>query len=280
MLVKVQRLALVMAALVCAVPASAEEMRADEARHFIAGKHFAYNCFDGTNGNGRIYPTVRSRATSSPAASGPRRYVVLPTGTLRTKRRPLLRVAPRPAVRALLQSRPHQPGELPRLGLGPGLRLLQFREAQHARGSAARTDLSAARRPRLGGRRRIAAASQSSPSICILDVLLNLNRAHGERPRDFLSGAATPAVGPPHHARGWSAEAPLKSTALRRARPERRARASRRSIAAILHPGAVLPGADGAILAALVPAAFAPVRPSRVQQSKADPRSWVGRCRR
>ena len=71
--------------------------------------------------------------------------------------------------------------------------------------------------------------------------------------------------------------APLKSTPCGAARLERRARASRRSIAAILHPGAVLPGADGAILAALVPAAFAPVRPSRVQQSKADPRSWVGR---
>ena len=30
--------------------------RADEARHFIAGKQFAYQCFEGTNGNGRIYP--------------------------------------------------------------------------------------------------------------------------------------------------------------------------------------------------------------------------------
>ena len=106
---------------------------------------------------------------------------------------------------------------------------------------------------------------------------LNLNRAHARTPAGFLSGAATPAVCPPHHARGWSAEGALEVHALRRARLERRARASRRSIAAILHPGAVLPGADGAILAALVPAAFAPVRPSRVQQSKADPRSWVGR---
>ena len=43
-------------ALACAaIPAKAEELRADEARHFIAGKHFAYNCFDGTTGNGRIY---------------------------------------------------------------------------------------------------------------------------------------------------------------------------------------------------------------------------------
>ena len=84
MLVKVQRLALVLAALVCAVPASAEEMRADEARHFIAGKHFAYNCFDGTNGNGRIYADGSVAGYVQPGGQGPRRYVVLPTGTLRT----------------------------------------------------------------------------------------------------------------------------------------------------------------------------------------------------
>ena len=84
MSVKVQRLALVLAALVCAVPASAEEMRADEARHFIAGKHFAYNCFDGTNGNGRIYADGSVAGYVQPGGQGPRRYVVLPTGTLRT----------------------------------------------------------------------------------------------------------------------------------------------------------------------------------------------------
>jgi len=53
---KVQRLALVVAAtVVWASPAKAEELRATEARQFIAGKHFSYSCFDGTNGNGRIY---------------------------------------------------------------------------------------------------------------------------------------------------------------------------------------------------------------------------------
>ena len=82
---KVQRLALVVAAtVVWAIPAKAEEMRADEARHFIAGKHFAYNCFDGTNGNGRIYPDGSVAGYVQPSGSGPRRYVVLPTGTLRT----------------------------------------------------------------------------------------------------------------------------------------------------------------------------------------------------
>ncbi len=83
MLVKVQRMALVAAGLVCAIPAKAEEMRAGEARQFIAGKHFAYNCFDGTNGNGRIYADGSVAGYIQPGGSGARRYVVLPTGTLR-----------------------------------------------------------------------------------------------------------------------------------------------------------------------------------------------------
>jgi hypothetical protein len=82
---KVQRLALVVAAiLVWAVPAQAEELRAIEARQFIAGKHFSYSCFDGTNGNGRIYADGSVAGYIQPGGSGPRRYVVLPTGTLRT----------------------------------------------------------------------------------------------------------------------------------------------------------------------------------------------------
>jgi len=82
---KVQRLALVVAAtVVWAIPAKAEELRATEARQFIAGKHFSYNCFDGTNGNGRIYADGSVAGYIQPGGSGPRRYVVLPTGTLRT----------------------------------------------------------------------------------------------------------------------------------------------------------------------------------------------------
>src|SRR5712675_896420 len=82
---KVQRLALVVAAtLVWAIPAQAEELRATEARQFIAGKHFSYSCFDGTNGNGRIYADGSVAGYIQPGGSGARRYIVLPTGTLRT----------------------------------------------------------------------------------------------------------------------------------------------------------------------------------------------------
>jgi hypothetical protein len=85
MLVKVQGLALVFAALFCAIPAKAEELRASEARQFIAGKHFAYRCFDGTSGNGRIYADGSVAGYIQVGGSGPRRYVVLPTGTLRVR---------------------------------------------------------------------------------------------------------------------------------------------------------------------------------------------------
>jgi hypothetical protein len=85
MSVKLRHLAMVMAALACAVPAKADGMRADEARRFIAGKHFYYRCFEGTSGNGRIYADGSVAGYIQVGGSGPRRYVVLPAGTLRVR---------------------------------------------------------------------------------------------------------------------------------------------------------------------------------------------------
>ena len=85
MVSKFKCLAFVVAGLVCAVPAKAEEMRADQARQFIAGKQFAYSCFDGTTGNGRIYEDGSVAGYIQAGGSGPRRYVVLPAGTLQVK---------------------------------------------------------------------------------------------------------------------------------------------------------------------------------------------------
>ena len=53
--------------------------------------------------------------------------------------------------------------------------------------------------------------------------------------------------------------------------------ASRRAVAAISVPGAVLPGADGARAGPPIRAAFAALRPRRVQPLKAGPRSRAGR---
>ena len=49
------RIAVVLGLLFGAMPAQAGDMRADEARRFVAGKLFAYSCFEGTRGAGRIF---------------------------------------------------------------------------------------------------------------------------------------------------------------------------------------------------------------------------------
>jgi hypothetical protein len=78
-------LALVVAGLLCTIPAKAEQMQAEQARQFVAGKHFAYSCFDGTTGNGRIYADGSVAGYIQVGGTGPRRFVVLPSGTLQVK---------------------------------------------------------------------------------------------------------------------------------------------------------------------------------------------------
>ena len=76
----------VVAALACAAPGQGRGARGPSRRaHFIAGKHFAYSCFDGTNGNGRIYADGSVAGYIQPGGSGPRRFVVLPANTLQVK---------------------------------------------------------------------------------------------------------------------------------------------------------------------------------------------------
>lgn len=71
--------------LVAAFPAQAQEMKAEEARRFVAGKLFTFTCFEGTKGAGRIYNDGSVAGTIQFRGSGPVRYAVLPTNTLRTK---------------------------------------------------------------------------------------------------------------------------------------------------------------------------------------------------
>ena len=90
MSVKIQRFARILAGsmvagLLSAIPVKAEEMRADETRRFVAGKHFSYTCFDGTTGNGRINADGSVAGYLQVGGNGPRRYVVLPANTLRVQ---------------------------------------------------------------------------------------------------------------------------------------------------------------------------------------------------
>ena len=124
-------------------PALAGQMNADEARRFVAGKVFAFTCFDGTRGAGRILDDVRRRRrrSSSPARARSR-HVRLPGNTLQVRGQ---------AVCASIKGIPFEPcfnldktrrAQFPRLGVGHGLRLLRFPS------SGRRADADGARRRR------------------------------------------------------------------------------------------------------------------------------------
>lgn len=63
--------------------ALAEEMKPEEARHFVAGKLFSFTCFEGTNGAGRIFADGSVVGTVQLAGRGPIRYANFPAGTIR-----------------------------------------------------------------------------------------------------------------------------------------------------------------------------------------------------
>ncbi|MCL2714176.1 MAG: hypothetical protein FWD68_06205 [Alphaproteobacteria bacterium] len=64
------------------VPALAGTMSAEEARRFVAGKMFAFTCFDGTRGTGRILEDLGAAGTVQFSGSGPMRHIRLPGNTL------------------------------------------------------------------------------------------------------------------------------------------------------------------------------------------------------
>jgi hypothetical protein len=78
-------MAVIVLGLMASAPAFAEELKPEEARRFIAGKLFAFNCFEGTRGAGRIYPDGSVSGSIQFGGSGPVRNVRLPAGTLQVK---------------------------------------------------------------------------------------------------------------------------------------------------------------------------------------------------
>src|SRR5437588_10687381 len=63
--------------------AAAEELGAEQARAFVVGKLFAYNCFEGTAGMGRIFPDGSVVGTTKIRVQGQTRFAALPAGTIR-----------------------------------------------------------------------------------------------------------------------------------------------------------------------------------------------------
>ena len=67
------------------MPALAGMMTAEEARRFVAGKVFAFTCFDGTRGAGRILDDMGISGAVQFSGSGPIRRVRLPGNTLQIR---------------------------------------------------------------------------------------------------------------------------------------------------------------------------------------------------
>src|ERR1700712_5079623 len=67
------------------VPAVAGQMNADEARKFVSGKVFAFTCFDGTRGAGRILDDMGAAGAVQFTGSGPVRHLRLPGNTLQVR---------------------------------------------------------------------------------------------------------------------------------------------------------------------------------------------------
>lgn len=73
-------------ALLPVLPATAGEyLKPEQARQFVAGKYFSYNCFEGTSGYGRIQADGSVAGTIRVRGKGPARYVALPAGTIKVR---------------------------------------------------------------------------------------------------------------------------------------------------------------------------------------------------
>jgi hypothetical protein len=74
--------ALIAVAACVATPAFAQQMNAREARAFVVGKLFNYQCFEGTRGAGRIMDNGAVAGTIQFRGSGSTRYAMLPHNTI------------------------------------------------------------------------------------------------------------------------------------------------------------------------------------------------------
>ena len=84
MLARIVSGALVAGSLVAPAVAG-QTMTADEAKRFVAGKVFAFTCFDGTRGAGRVFEDGGAAGSVQFSGSGPIRHMRLPGNTLQVR---------------------------------------------------------------------------------------------------------------------------------------------------------------------------------------------------
>jgi len=75
----------VTAGAVIAPALAGQMMNAEEARRFVAGKVFAFTCFDGTRGAGRVLDDMGATGAVQFSGSGPIRHLRLPGNTLQIR---------------------------------------------------------------------------------------------------------------------------------------------------------------------------------------------------
>src|SRR3981189_373045 len=75
----------VAAAAVIAPALAGQMMNADEARRFVSGKVFAFTCFDGTRGAGRVLEDGGAAGAVQFSGSGPVHHLRLPGNTLQVR---------------------------------------------------------------------------------------------------------------------------------------------------------------------------------------------------
>jgi hypothetical protein len=63
----------------------AGQMNAEEARRFVSGKVFAFTCFDGTRGAGRLLDDMGAAGAVQFSGAGPVRHLRLPSNTLQIR---------------------------------------------------------------------------------------------------------------------------------------------------------------------------------------------------
>src|ERR1700686_2558231 len=78
-------LGVVTAGAVIAPALAGQVMNADEARRFVAGKVFAFSCFDGTRGAGRVFEDGGAAGAVQFSGAGPVRHMRLPGNTLQVR---------------------------------------------------------------------------------------------------------------------------------------------------------------------------------------------------
>jgi hypothetical protein len=78
----VLRVAVGVAILTWVASANAGELNAEQARRFVAGKTFAYSCFEGTRGAGKIQIDGSVHGTVQMQGNGPVKVAALPANTL------------------------------------------------------------------------------------------------------------------------------------------------------------------------------------------------------